>query len=95
MWVLGVIVAAVATSLILMFIKGGMRLVSAVVGAVVDAVVSAVGLVLSGVILVLGWVLVKLILLTKFVYKKLTTKPTDVDEFTTWKWMKDAELPRD
>jgi len=95
MWILGLILAGVVTSLILMLIKGGIRLVFAVLGVICDAIIEAAGLVLQGAIFVVTWTVVQVILLGKFVYRKITTTPTDVDDFTTWQWMKDAELPQD
>ena len=95
MWILGLILAGVAASLIIMLIKGGLKLVFGVLGVICDAIISAAGLVLSGVIWALAGIAVGVILTVKFLYKKITTKPTDVDDFTTWKWMEDAELPRD
>ena len=95
MWILGLILAGVVTSLIIMLIKGGLKLVFGVLGIITDAIIEALGLVLSGVIWALAGIAVGVILAVKFLHKKITTKPTDVDDFTTWKWMEDAELPRD
>lgn len=95
MWILGLILAGVVTSLIVMLIKGGLQLVFGVLGVITHAIIEAIGLVLSGMIWALAGIAVGVILAVKFLYKKITTKPTDVDEFTTWKWMEDAELPRD
>ena len=49
MWILGLILAGVVTSLIVMLIKGDLRLVLAVLGVICYAIISAAGLVLSGV----------------------------------------------
>lgn len=95
MWILGLILAGVVTSLIVMLIKGGLKLVFGVLGVITHAIIEAIGLVLSGVICALAGIAVGVILAVKFLYRKITTKPTDVDDFTTWKWMEDAELPRD
>ncbi len=95
MWILGLVLVGVAGSLLVMLIKGGLKLVFSVFGIITDAVIEALGLVLSGVIWALAGITIGVILAVKFLYKKITTKPTDVDDFTTWQWMKDAELPQD
>ena len=95
MWILGLVLAGVAGSLLVMLIKGGLKLVFGVLGIITEAVIEALGLVLSGVIWALAGITVGVIIAVKFLYKKITTKPTDVDDFTRWQWMKDAELPQD
>lgn len=92
MWILGIIAASLATTLLVLFIKGGIRLVGAIISAVLVALIEAVGMVLSGAIIALGWMLSKAIILTKFMYRKITTKPTDVDDDANFDWMRDAQL---
>ncbi|PAK92574.1 hypothetical protein B8X04_17060 [Brevibacterium casei] len=92
MWILGIIAASIATALLIMLLKGGMRLVFKVVGTVVSsifwAIVYVAGAVLSGAL----WLVGQVVKLGKALHVKLTTQETDVDEFTTYSWMKDSEL---
>ena len=95
MWILGIIAASIATALLIMLLKGGMRLVFKVVGTVVSsifwAIVYVAGAALSGAL----WLLGEAVKLGKSLHAKLTTRETDVDEFTKYSWMKDSELRDD
>lgn len=92
MWILGIIAASLATTLLVLLIKGGLHLVFAVLGAVTHAIIEAVGLVLQGAIWAVAWTAVQIILFTKFIYRKITTKKTDVSDDANFDWMRDAQL---
>lgn len=92
MWILGIIAASLATTLLIMFLKGGIRLVFTVLGAVTNAIIEAVGLILQGVIWAVAWTVVQIILFAKFLYRKVTTKKTDVSDDANFDWMRDARM---
>lgn len=92
MWVLGIIAASLATTLLVLLLKGGIHLVGAVIGTTISAIIQALGLLISGVILAVGWVVAKCIIGCKLLYRKITTSPTDVDDDANFDWMKSAHL---
>lgn len=92
MWIVGIIAASLATTLLILLLKGGIKLVGAVVGAVLSAVIQAIGLVISGVIWAVAGIAVGVILAAKFLYRKITTRRTDVDGNDTYDWMKAAQV---
>lgn len=92
MWILGIIAASLAITLLGLFIKGGIRLVGAIVGAVLVSIIEAVGMILSGAVIVLGWVVSKAIIAIKLLYRKITTKKTDVSDDANFDWLRDAQL---
>ncbi|RAA22200.1 hypothetical protein DN546_32175 [Burkholderia multivorans] len=92
MWILGIIAASIATALLIMLLKGGIRLVGAVVSTVLRSVIDAFFLALSGVTFAVIWLFSTLVKIILMGYRKFTTRETDVDEFTTYSWMKDSEL---
>lgn len=92
MWILGIIALSLATTLLIMFLKGGLRLIFAVLGVVTSAIIEAVGLVLQGLIWVVAWTVVQIILFAKFLYRKITTKKTDVSDDANFDWMRDARM---
>ncbi|WP_193073092.1 MULTISPECIES: hypothetical protein [Brevibacterium] len=92
MWILGIIAASLATTLLVLLIKGGMRLVLAVLGVICDALLQAVVLVFSGVMWALAGITVGVVLTVKFLYRKITTKKTDVSDDANFDWMRDAKL---
>lgn len=92
MWILGIIAASLAVTLLVMLIKGGIALVGEVVIIVGKAVFQAIGLVLSGVIWALAGIAVGTILVVKFIYRKLTTKKTDVSDDADFDWKRDAHI---
>ena len=71
MWIVGIIAASLATTLLILLLKGGIKLVGAVVGAVLSAVIEAIGLVISGVIWAVAGIAVVVILAAKFLYRKI------------------------
>lgn len=92
MWILGIIAASLATTLLVLLIKGGMRLVLAVLGVICDALLQAVVLVFSGVMWALAGITVGVVLTVKFLYRKITTKKTNVSDDANFDWMRDAKL---
>lgn len=92
MWILGMIAASLAVTLLVMLLKGGIALVGEVIIIVGKAVFQAVGLVLSGVIWALAGIAVGVILAVKFIYRKITTRPTDVSDDADFDWMRDAKI---
>lgn len=92
MWIVGIIAASLATTLLILLIKGGIKLVGAVLGAVITAVFEAIGLLLSGVLVAVIWTGAALVKMSIFIYQKITTRRTDVDEDDTYDWMKAAQL---
>ena len=94
MWILGIIAASLATTLLALLIKGGIRLVGAVL-TITSAIIDAVFLVLQGAIWAVAWTAVQIILFTKFIYRKITTKKTNVSDDANFDWMRDAKLRDD
>lgn len=92
MWILGIIAASLATTLLVLLIKGGMRLVFSVLGVICDALIQAAVLVFSGVMWALAGITVGAILAVKFIYRKITTKKTDVSDDANFDWMRDARI---
>lgn len=92
MWILGIIAASLATTLLVLLIKGGIALVGEIVIIVGKAVIQAVGLVLTGVMWALAGITVGAILAVKFIYRKITTKKTDVSDDANFDWMRDARI---
>lgn len=95
MWILGIIAASLATTLLALLIKGGIRLVGAVLTTITSAIIDAVFLVLQGAIWAVAWTAVQIILFTKFIYRKITTKKTNVSDDANFDWMRDAKLRDD
>ena len=92
MWIFGMIAASLALTLLILLIKGGIKLVGGVVGAVITAVFEAIGLLLSGILVAVIWTGAALVKLSIFTYQKITTRATDVDDDDTYDWMKSAQL---
>lgn len=95
MWILGIIAASLATTLLALLIKGGIRLVGAVFTTITSAIIDAVFLVLQGAIWAVAWTVVQIVLFAKFIYRKITTKKTDVSDDANFDWMRDAKLRDD
>ena len=91
MWILGIIAASLATTLLALLIKGGIRLVGAVLTTITSAIIDAVFLVLQGAIWAVAWTAVQIILFTKFIYRKITTKKTNVSDDANFDWMRAAQ----
>lgn len=92
MWILVGIATSLALTILALFIKGGIRLVAAVATVVSIAVIEAAGLVLSGVIIAIIFAFATLVKFGIFLYQKITTKPTDVDDDANFDWMRDAHI---
>ena len=92
MWILGIIAASLATTLLIMLIKGGIALVGEVVILVGKAVIQAVGLVVTGVMVAAIWTLGALVKFGIYLYQKVTTKKTDVSDDANFDWMRDARM---
>lgn len=92
MWILGIIAASLAMTLLIMLIKGGITLVGEILILVGKAVIQAVGLALTGVMVAVIWTFGALVKFGIYLYQKVTTKKTDVSDDATFDWMRDARI---